>query len=150
MMSHTLKLGTLALALLIGCGSPLAAAQSGRGGGYGRQGVSRVAAHLRWLGEQLNLTDGQQAKLKPILLREGQQIRAARQDSSISSDQKMNKVKEIHEAFQPQIDAILTPEQQGKYKQLEKEARERHQRTKAADPDSAPKQPVRPDDQEDH
>jgi periplasmic protein CpxP/Spy len=142
-MDSRLTPWTLALALVVACSGPFATAQ--RGAGYRHQGASRVAAHLRWLGEQVNLTDDQKAKLRPILFQEGRQIRTVRMDSSIPSDQKMNKVKEIHETFQPQINAILTPEQQEKYKQLEKEARDRHQRTKAADPDATPKQPAQSD-----
>ena len=132
----------LALAIVLAGSSLVATAQSGRGGGYGRRGANRVAAHLRWLGEQLNLTADQKAKLRPILMQEGQQIRAVRQNSSIPTEQKMEKVKAIHQSYQPQMNAILTPEQQEKYKQLEKEAQEaRQQRATPRDSNSTPKQP---------
>jgi protein CpxP len=143
-MNKRLASLALALALVVACGSSFSEAQSGRGGGYGSGNANRVAAHLRWLGEQLNLTDEQKAKLKPILLQEGQQLRATRQDTALSSEQKLDKAKEIHGTFQPQIVAILTPEQQDKYKQLENEARERHQRRKRGDPNVAPKEPAPP------
>ena len=149
-MNNRLGSWTLALTLLAACSSTFVAAQSGRGGGYRHPGANRAAAYLRWLAEQLNLTDSQKASLQPILVQEGQQIRATRQDSSLSSDQKMSKVKEIHESFQPRITTILTPEQQEKYKQLEAEARERHRRTKTTAPNATPKKPTPPDNQADH
>ena len=126
-MHRTLRSWALVLAVVVGGSGLWAIAQSGRGGGYGRHGANRVAAHLRWLGDQLNLTDDQKAKLKPILMREAQQIRTVRQDSSIPQDQKTEKVKAIHQSCEPQINNVLTPEQQEKYKQLEKEAQKRLQ-----------------------
>ncbi len=143
-MNKRLTWLVLALALVMACVSSFAVAQSGRGGGYRRGNANRVAAHLRWLGEQLNLTDEQKAKLKPILLQEGQQLRAAHRDTALSPEQKMDKMKEIHGTFQPQIVAILTPEQQDKYKQLENEARERHQKRQGVDRNAAPKEPAPP------
>ncbi|MBZ5550939.1 MAG: hypothetical protein LAO22_23785 [Acidobacteriia bacterium] len=126
-MHRTLRSWAVVLAIVVGGSGLWAFAQSGRGGGYGHHGANRVAAHLRWLGEQLNLTDDQKAKLKPILMQEGQQIRTVRQDSSLLQDQKMEKVKAIHQSFEPQINNVLTCEQQEKYKQLEKEAQKRRQ-----------------------
>jgi periplasmic protein CpxP/Spy len=143
-MNQRLTWLALALALVLAGVGSFASAQSGRGGGYKSGNANRVAAHLRWLGEQLNLTDEQKDKLKPILLQEGQRLRATHQDTALSSEQKLDKAKEIHGTFQPQIVAILTPEQQDKYKQLENEARARHQRRKGGDPNVAPKESAPP------
>lgn len=126
-MVRALRLWALVLVVVVGCGGLRAAAQSGRGGGYRNPGANRIAAHLRWLGEQLNLTHDQKGQLKPILMQEGRKIRSVRQDPTIPREQKMEKVEAIHQSFEPQINDVLTPEQREKYKQLEKEAKERRQ-----------------------
>jgi Spy/CpxP family protein refolding chaperone len=127
----------LILAFLSGVGC-LAIAQ--RGGGYRHSGANRVAAHLRWLGEQLNLTENQKNRLKPILMEERQKIRCVRQDSEIPKDQKMEKVQAIHDSFRPQINDVLTPEQREKYEKLEERARERWQQAKTGGSATAPRQ----------
>src|SRR5579864_5096027 len=43
--------------------------------------------HLQTLSEKLNLTDDQKAKLKPILQDQMQQMKAVREDSSLSQEQ---------------------------------------------------------------
>src|ERR1700686_4790785 len=52
--------------------------------------------HLQMLSEKLNLTDGQKAKLKPILQDQIQQMKTVREDSSLSEEQKRAKMKSIH------------------------------------------------------
>lgn len=113
-----------AVVMMAGC--LFATGQSGRGGGYQNSG-NMANAHLNWLSQQLDLTEDQMAKLRPILMEEGQQMEAVRQEISLSLDQKQGKLKEIHKTFEPRINAVLTPEQQEKYKQLEQEAREKHE-----------------------
>jgi len=82
--------------------------------------------HLQMLSEKLNLTDDQKAKLKPILQDQMQQMKAVREDSSLSEDQKRAKMKSIHESLHDQINAVLTPEQQAKFKQMQHEQMEKH------------------------
>src|ERR1700757_5448105 len=53
--------------------------------------------HLQMLSEKLNLTDDQKAKLKPILQDQMQQMKAVREDSSLSQEQKRPKRKPIHD-----------------------------------------------------
>ena len=60
----------------------------------------RVGERLKWLSQQLNLTEDQKKQLKPILAGEFKQMRA--------------------------VQAILTPEQQQKFAQMKEEAKERH------------------------
>ncbi len=55
--------------------------------------------HLQMLTEKLNLTDEQKAKLKPILQDQDQQLKAVRDDTSLSQEQKSAKKKAIHESF---------------------------------------------------
>ena len=83
--------------------------------------------HLQMLSENLNLTDDQKTKLKPILEDQAQQIKAVHNDTSLSQEQKRAKIKSLHESFHDQINAMLTPEQQVKFKQLRQEHMEKHE-----------------------
>jgi len=85
-----------------------------------------VEQHLQMLSEKLNLTDDQKGKLKPILQDQMQQMKAVREDSSLSEDQKRAKMKSIHESLHEQISAVLTPEQQAKFKEMQREGMEKH------------------------
>lgn len=87
-------------------------------------------AHLQMLSEKLNLTDDQKAKLKPILEDQAQQMKAVRDDTSLSQEQKKAKKKALHESFHDQINGVLAPEQQTKWKQMKPETMEKHKETK--------------------
>jgi len=84
---------------------------------------------LQMLSEKLNLTDDQKAKLKPILQDQMQQMKAVHEDSSLSDDQKRTKTKAIHESLHEQINTVLTPEQQAKFKQMRQEHMAKHKGT---------------------
>jgi protein CpxP len=94
-------------------------------GSAGAMHRDRVGERLEWLGQQLNLTEDQEEKLKPILADEFKQMRAVGEDTSLTQDQKRDKMKQIHEAARPQVQAILTPEQQQKFARMKEEAKER-------------------------
>ena len=81
---------------------------------------------LQMLSEKLSLTDDQKVKLKPILQEQTQQIKAVHADSSLSPEQKKTKVKSVHESFHEQINGVLTPEQQTKFKAMQQEHMEKH------------------------
>jgi periplasmic protein CpxP/Spy len=85
-----------------------------------------VDQHLQMLSEKLNLTDDQKAKLKSILQDQMQQMKAVHEDSSLSKDQKRDKMKSIHQSFGDQINAVLTPEHQAKFKEMRQEQMEKH------------------------
>jgi len=82
--------------------------------------------HLQMLSEKLNLTDDQKAKLKPVLQDQLQQMKAVREDSSLSEEQKRAKMKSVHESLHDQINAVLTPDQQAKFKQMRQEHMQKH------------------------
>lgn len=88
--------------------------------------ASSPEAHLQMLTEKLNLTDEQRTKLKPILQDQAQQMKAVHDDASLSPEQKHAKMKTIHESFHEQINAVLTPEQQVKFKEMKQAAKEKH------------------------
>jgi Spy/CpxP family protein refolding chaperone len=76
-------------------------------------------SELRMLTQNLNLTNDQREKLRPIVTDEGEQLHVVRIDERMTPDQKRSKVIEIREAFAPKISAELTPEQQEKWKKLQ-------------------------------
>lgn len=76
---------------------------------------------LQTLSQKLNLSDDQKANIKPILQDQMQQMKAVRTDSSLSEEQKRAKIKSIHDSSHDRINAVLTPEQQAKLKQMKQE-----------------------------
>lgn len=93
--------------------------------GMQRHGES-VDEQLQMFSEKLSLTDDQKAKLKPILQDQMQQMKAVHEDTSLSPEQKKTKMKSIHESIHEQINAVLTPEQQTKFKEMQQEHMGKH------------------------
>ena len=85
---------------------------------------------LEWLSKQLNLTDDQKAKLKPILEDQSRQMKATREDTTLTQDQKREKMKQVHESTHSQINDILTPEQQKKFAELKEQQKAHHEENK--------------------
>ena len=73
---------------------------------------------LKELTEKLALTDDQVAKIKPILADEAQAMKALRADTTIEKKDKRAKMMEIRKSHADQILAILTPDQQAKFKAM--------------------------------
>jgi periplasmic protein CpxP/Spy len=81
---------------------------------------------LQAMAKQLNLTDEQKEKLKPILTSEAEEVTALRNGPALTPQQKRAKMMEIGEKYRPQINAVLTPEQQEKWKAMRQEMMEKH------------------------
>ncbi|HEY7096792.1 MAG TPA: hypothetical protein VH437_08715 [Terriglobales bacterium] len=92
--------------------------------------------------EALQLTDEQQAKLQPIIQEEMIQINAVRNDTSLTDDQKRQKVEQIRQTEFPKIEAILTPDQRKKLAELQDQAKQRanQQGTQTNAPNNPPPQ----------
>ena len=88
--------------------------------------ASSPEAHLQMLSEKLNLTPAQKVKLKPILEDQAEQMKAVRDDTSLTPEQQKAKMKAVHESFHDQINGVLTPEQQAKLKEMKRESMEKH------------------------
>lgn len=88
--------------------------------------IGSPEGHLQMLSERLNLTEDQKAKLKPILEDQAEQMRSLRSDTSLTPEQKAAKKKAIHETTHDQINAVLTPDQQEKFKEMKHEGMEKH------------------------
>jgi Spy/CpxP family protein refolding chaperone len=89
---------------------------------------------------QLKLTDDQMTKLRPIADDEGVQLSAVRLDEHLTPDQRRERYQEIRDLFRPRITAILTPEQQAKWKQMDAPAPPKtDEKAKPGDSAAAPK-----------
>jgi protein CpxP len=84
----------------------------------------------------LNLTDEQKAKLQPIIADENKQMDAVRSDTSLTTDQKIQKANQIRSDASPKIRAILTPEQLQKLAQLQEKAKRQRENQSAPPSDS--------------
>jgi|SRR4026207_1398829 Spy/CpxP family protein refolding chaperone len=63
------------------------------------------------MAQQLNLTPQQKEKILPILAAEVPKVRAIKNDNSISTTMKMQQLRALHQQTDPQMKAILSPEQ---------------------------------------
>jgi protein CpxP len=73
---------------------------------------------LKKLSDQVNLTDDQKAKILPILQAQADQMKALRDDTSLSDDDKHDKMHAITQSTRKQIGDLLTPEQKEKFKAM--------------------------------
>lgn len=110
----------LALALAI---SPLAsfaqdappAAPGGPGGGRGGPRMT-PEERLKTMKETLGLTDDQVAKIKAIFEENAPKMKALRDDTALSQEDRRAKFTELRTAETAAITAVLTPDQQAKFK----------------------------------
>lgn len=118
---------SLALATGLLVAIPAASAQDGDGERKPRQerqerreGAGRPGVNLERLKEQLELSDEQLAKLKPILAAEREEIAAKRRELGRDADRAAMRdaMQAIREKYKPQIDAVLTEEQKAKLEKL--------------------------------
>jgi len=122
--SAVLVMAAASLSLGQNAGSPSPPAPSPQDGGPRAQNMGprrtlEGQAELRRLTMQLELTPEQREKLRPIVTDEGDQLSAVRLDEHMPPDQKKAKTQEIRDTFRPKVAAILTPEQQEKWKKMQ-------------------------------
>jgi periplasmic protein CpxP/Spy len=141
------KFGTLGFAVLLflacsvtraqdaGTQESKAQAQTESGPHHGQR-----ANQLERLSKELNLTDEQKEKVKPILDEQTKQMHATQEDASLNQEQKRDKMKQIHQTTHSQINDILTPEQQKKFAELKEQQKEHREGSKES-PSEQPKQP---------
>src|SRR5262245_17086077 len=120
MKTYKLSLiAALALGGLMACAS-LATAQDnkdskggGQGGGGqgGRRGGMSVDARMERLTTELTLTDAQKPKVKAVLEESQKKFGEIRGDSSLSQEQRREKMTAIREDETKALKPILTPEQ---------------------------------------
>jgi len=74
------------------------------------------------IAQQLNLTPQQKEKILPILADEVPKVNAIKNNNSLSKIQKMQQIRAIHQQTDPQMRAILSPQQYEKLKQIRLQA----------------------------
>lgn len=89
---------------------------------------AKVQEGLQKLATQLNLTDEQKAKIKPLLQEQVTQLKAVHDDTSLSAEQRQAKMKEVHQNYHSQVMAVLTPEQQKKFAAIKEQKKQEMQK----------------------
>lgn len=105
-------------------GAPPSGSSSSSQAGSASTSQGQSGSQPRSVEDELQLTDAQKAKLQPIIQEEMGQIEAVRNDTSLSMDQKVAKVRQIKQTEFPKIQAVLTPEQQKKLADMQERARQ--------------------------
>lgn len=93
-------------------------------GGPGQRGLggSRIVARMA---QQLNLSEEQKSTVQTYLEDGRSQFQALRNDTSLSREQKAQRMREIRQQTRDKIRSILTVEQRQKVEELQKQAEER-------------------------
>ena len=73
------------------------------------------------IAQQLNLTPQQKEKILPILAAEVPKVRAIKNDNSLSTMMKMQQLRAIHQQNDPQMKAILSPEQYQRLQEIRRQ-----------------------------
>jgi Spy/CpxP family protein refolding chaperone len=92
---------------------------------------------LARLTKELELTDDQQTKIKPILETFHTQVQSVRQDTSLSPEDRRSKMKDARETLNSQINAVLTPDQQTKFAAMQAKMHDHHHGGEAGGQSSA-------------
>jgi hypothetical protein len=81
----------------------------------------RAAQKFEQLATQLALTPEQKRQLIPILIAEAPKVQAIKADSSLTKIQKLQQLKAVHDQTDPQVKAILSPEQYQKLQEIRRQ-----------------------------
>jgi len=101
----------------------------GRARGAGARGGKRQ--HMEMLARKLNLTDAQRQQFREIGQHTRQQVMSIRNDSSLTDDQKKEKVQALRKQSHQEMFGVLTPEQKGQLKQMRQQWQKDHNKNKA-------------------
>ena len=80
--------------------------------------AERMAKHLK-------LNSDQQSKVQEILTSEQSEMQKVRDDSSLSQQDRRSKMMDIHKTSNDQIRALLNPDQQKQWDQMQQKREER-------------------------
>lgn len=87
---------------------------------FAQKGAAMAKAQA--VAQQLNLTPQQKEKILPILAAEVPKVNALKNDNSLSRMQKAQQLRAIHQQTDPQMKAILSPEQYQKLRAIRQQA----------------------------
>jgi len=122
--------------------SPAAPDASAPQPGPGRMGRQQMTPdeQVARMTKRYNLSADQQTQIKPILADQQTKMMALRQDSSLSRDDKMAKMKGIREDSNTKIQAILNDSQKQKYAEDQQKMQERMMQRGGGAPGGPPAQ----------
>lgn len=86
--------------------------------GHGR-GHMDPAQHAAMLAKRLKLSSDQQSKVEDILKSEQSQMGSLRSDTTLSPQDRHSKMMDIHKTTNDQIRALLNPDQQNKWDEMQ-------------------------------
>lgn len=89
--------------------------------GPGNRRPAQTGPQMDLMREKLNLTDQQVASIKASREANQSKMQAIRQNTELSQEQKMEKMKELRTEMQSGMEKILTPEQKSKWDSFRKE-----------------------------
>jgi periplasmic protein CpxP/Spy len=106
-----------------------APAQGRQGGAWARGDGQRQ--HMEMLARKLNLNDEQRQQFRAIGQRTRQQAMGIRSDSSLTDDQKKEKLQALRKQSHLEMFAVLTPEQKEQLKQMREQRQKESGKSKA-------------------
>jgi hypothetical protein len=83
--------------------------------------AAQAVQKLEQVARQLNLTPEQASKLLPILRAQAPKLKAIKDNTSLTPMQKMGQIRALHQQTDPQVKAILTPEQYQTLKEIRRQ-----------------------------
>ena len=92
-----------------------------------------VDDQIKHLTKKLNLSDDQQAKLKPILEDQHKQMETIHDDSSLSREDRFSKMQALRQSSDTQIKGVLNEDQQKNFDKMREEQRGRMGKWKGGD-----------------
>ena len=115
----------LVLLVLTGAGFPQGSSSAqvnqqhqSKSGQTTHQEMMTPEAMVEHLSTQLNLTEDQKAKVKPMAEDVSKKMNDVRQDNSLSEQERREKIRQIHENALGQVKTILTADQQKKLDEM--------------------------------
>jgi periplasmic protein CpxP/Spy len=94
-------------------------------------GMQKQRQHMAMLAQKLNLTDAQKEQFQQIGRGMRKQGMAIRQDSSLTEDQKKEKMLALRKQSHQQMFGVLTPEQKNQLKQMREQHKKEQEKEKA-------------------
>ena len=116
---------TVTVALMVGATiatiTPSFADQASFGAGAGAHVRGHGNGSLEKLAEKLNLTDAQKGQIKTIFQTERPKIKAIRENTTLTPEDKKEQLKAERKDMMSQVKAILTPDQLAQLKAMRRE-----------------------------
>ena len=119
----------------------------GMGRGMGRRPMESVNDQIKHLSKKLNLSDDQQAKLKPILEDQRKQMEAIHSDTSLSREDRFSKMQALRQSSDAQIKGVLNEEQQKNFDKMRADQQDRMKQWRKDAPPPPPPSGSAPDPQ---